>query len=190
MISENSCPTPLQSDDISAADELVHTLTAALRQVHDLIDGLTDEQYTRRPGGALPSSIGGHIRHNLDHVAAALTGLPIGVVDYDLRSRGTVVETDRGAAMAVTRQLEATLAQIDWCSVPGAVRLTVLPSAERPAIELLTTPDRELAFVLSHTIHHNALIAVIAASVGAVVPKGFGYAPSTVVYQRGQPCAQ
>lgn len=172
------------------ADELAAALAAALGQAHDLIAGLTDEQYTRRPGGPLPSSIGGHVRHNLDHVAAALAGLPGGAVDYDRRERGTAVETDRRAAMAVARRLEHALARVDWCELPGAVRLTVLPSPNRPAVELLTTPDRELAFVLSHTIHHNALIAVIAAAVGAAVPPGFGYAPATVAYQRGRPCVR
>jgi uncharacterized damage-inducible protein DinB len=173
----------------TAADELVGALTAALRQVHDLLDGMTDEQYGRRPGGALASSIGGHVRHNLDHVAGLLTGLPGGAVDYDRRERGTVIETDRLAAMATTRRLQHDLARVDWDGLPGAVRLTVLPFPDRPPVELLTTPDRELAFVLSHTIHHNALIAVIAAAVGAAVPPGFGYAPATVAYQRGRPCA-
>lgn len=173
----------------SAVDELVAALTATLRQVYDLVAGMTDEQFTQAPGGALASSIGGHVRHNLDHVAAAVTGLPCGAVDYDQRVRGTAVETDRRAALASARQLELDLVRIDWCRLPGAVRLTLLPAPGRPQVDLMTTPDRELAFVLSHTIHHNALIAVIAAAVGAVVPPGFGYAPSTVAYQRGRSCA-
>lgn len=174
----------------SAADELVAALAAALRQVHDLIGGMTDEQYTRKPGGALASSIGGHVRHNLDHVAAVLAGLPGGAVDYDRRERGTTVETDRGAAMATACRLERDLGRTDWCRLPGAVRLAVLPSPDRPPVELLTTPDRELAFVLSHTIHHNALIAVIAAAVGAYVPPGFGCAPATVAYLRASRCVR
>ena len=173
-----------------AADELAAALAAALRQVHELIAGMTDEQYTRKPGGALASSIGGHVRHNLDHVAGLLAGLPGGTVNYDRRERGTPVETDRRAAAAAACRLERDLARVDWDGLPGAVRLTVLPSPDRPPVELLTTPDRELAFVLSHTIHHNALIAVIAAAVGAAVPPGFGYAPATVAYQRGRPCAR
>ncbi|MBA4064812.1 MAG: hypothetical protein C0501_14085 [Isosphaera sp.] len=174
----------------SAADELVAALGAALRQVHDLIAGMSDEQYTRRPGGALASSIGGHVRHNLDHVAALLAGLPGGAVDYDRRERGTAVESDRQAGLAAVRRLELALGRVAWCELPGAVRLAVLPAADRTPVELLTTPERELAFVVSHTTHHNALIAVIAAAVGAAVPPGFGYAPATIAHQRGQPCAR
>lgn len=189
MTTTDNTKSTLPSVNGSAAEELALALAATLRQVHDLIGGMTDEQYVRKPGGALASSIGGHIRHNLDHVTAALAGLPRGLLDYDRRARGTSIETDRRAAMATTRQLEFDLTRVDWDGLPGAVRLTFLPSPDRPSVELLTTPDRELAFVLSHTIHHNALIAVIAAAVGAVVPPGFGYAPATVAYLRGQPCA-
>jgi uncharacterized damage-inducible protein DinB len=171
-----------------AADtaELVVALAAALRQTAELLAGLTDEQYARKPGGALPSSIGGHVRHNLDHVACLLAGLPDGRLDYDRRERGTLVETDRRAALAAVRHLECDLLRFPWACAPAAVRLALLTAPDRPPVEVATTPARELAFVLSHTIHHNALIAVLAAAVGAAVPVGFGYAPATAAYHTQQ----
>lgn len=174
-----------------APTELVAALVAALRQTADLLAGLTDEQYARKPGGALPSSIGGHVRHNLDHVASLLSGLPGGRLDYDARERGTAVESDRRAALAAVHRLERELLRFPWGDAPAAVRLTLLAAPDRPPVEVATTPPRELAFVLSHTVHHNALIAVLAAAVGASVPAMFGYAPATVAYQnrRDQPCA-
>jgi len=42
-----------------------------------------------------------------------------------------------------------------------------------------STSARELAFVISHTIHHQAIIAVLLASQGVAVPHRFGVAPST-----------
>lgn len=175
----------------AVAAELAAALTAALRQIHDLVAGLTDEQYTRKPGGALPSGIGGHVRHNLDHVANLLAGLPGGSVDYDRRDRGTPVECDRRAALAAVRALEEELAEFPWGAVPRVVRLTLLAAPDRPPVEVLTTAERELAFVLSHTIHHNALIAVLAAAVGGRTPQGFGYAPATLAYLKGaRPCVR
>jgi uncharacterized damage-inducible protein DinB len=57
------------------------------------------------------------------------------------------------------------------------------------ATALLATPDdvyrariepgRELAFVINHTIHHQALIAVLLAWHGIEVAPRFGVAPST-----------
>ena len=42
-----------------------------------------------------------------------------------------------------------------------------------------TSLGRELAFVVQHTIHHAALIAVLLDILGVRVPADFGYAPST-----------
>lgn len=185
-----AAPTRRRAAEPARTDHLLAALTATLAQLSELVDGLTDDQYTRRPGGALGSGIGGHVRHNLDHVAALLAGLPDGDLDYDRRDRGTPVETDRAAAAASVYRLVDGLSDLAWDDLPGEVRLTTLVSPDRPPVELATTAGRELAFVLSHTIHHNALIAVIAAAVGAAVPAGFGYAPATVAHRRAQACAR
>ncbi len=170
--------------DWCATDELVAALAATLRQLADLIRDLTDEQYARAPGGALPSSIGGHVRHNLDHVAALLAALPGGALDYDRRARGTAVETDRRAGLAEVRRLEQALDGARAGALPESMCLTLLAAPDRPPVTVTTSPERELAFVLSHTIHHNALIAVLVAAVGATVPPGLGYAPATIAHQR------
>ncbi len=57
-------------------------------------------------------------------------------------------------------------------------------------VQVETTVGRELAFVLSHTIHHNALIGVMAAMLGVPVPDRFGYAPSTLVHLEKRACAR
>jgi hypothetical protein len=57
-------------------------------------------------------------------------------------------------------------------------------------VHVETTVGREFAFVLSHTVHHNALIAVIAKLLGVQVPERFGYAPSTLAYLEHRRCAR
>jgi hypothetical protein len=42
-----------------------------------------------------------------------------------------------------------------------------------------TSLGRELVFVLQHTIHHEAVVAVLLAGRGRVLPGHFGVAPST-----------
>jgi uncharacterized damage-inducible protein DinB len=170
----------------TAADELVAALAATLRQLADLLRDLTDEQYATKPGGALASSIGGHVRHSLDHVATLLTALPGGALDYDRRARGTAVETDRRAGLAEVRRLEHALDDIDRQRLPAVLKLTLLPAPDRAPVCVSSTPERELAFVLSHAIHHNALVAVLLAAVGGTAPAGFGYAPATIAHQRAQ----
>jgi uncharacterized damage-inducible protein DinB len=162
-------------------------LVAVLDQLAALVGALTDEQYTARPAGVPASTIGGHVRHNLDHMAALLGGLQAGRLDYDRRERGTAVERDRAAAVTQADRLRAELLAFPWTAAPASLPLSALVAPGLPATEVRTTPEREVVFVLSHTVHHNALIAVIARLVGADPPADLGYAPSTLAHLRTHP---
>jgi hypothetical protein len=48
-----------------------------------------------------------------------------------------------------------------------------------PPMVSMSTLARELAFVLNHTIHHQAMIGLLASMHGHAVPDGFGFAAST-----------
>jgi hypothetical protein len=43
----------------------------------------------------------------------------------------------------------------------------------------ISTAGRELVFVISHTIHHNATMGVLLSEWGLALPQRFGYAPAT-----------
>jgi hypothetical protein len=47
-------------------------------------------------------------------------------------------------------------------------------------VEVASSLGRELVFVLQHTIHHQAIVALLLAARGVTIPPRFGYAPSTV----------
>lgn len=168
----------------------VRPLTALLDQLFDLVGALTDDEYARKPVGVVESSVGGHVRHNLDHVRALLAGLSKGDICYDHRDRGTAVERDRVAAMDAILTLKRDLEAYPWGTGPSFLSLSTLVAPDLPPQRVVTTVGRELAFVVSHTIHHNALIAVLVKLLGVRVPADFGYAPATVVHQRSRLCAR
>ena len=168
----------------------VRPLVTLLHQLFDLIETLTDAEYTQKPVGVVESSIGGHVRHNLDHIESLLRGLRSGGVCYDHRARDTDVEGDRLAAMDAILRLERALLTVDWSELRHLMILSALVSPDLPPVLTVTSPERELAFVVSHTIHHNALIAVMVKVLGAEIPVEFGYAPSTIVHKRSRTCAR
>ena len=168
----------------------VRPLVGLLRQLSALIETLTDDEYTRKPVGVVESSIGGHVRHDLDHIAALLRGLPTGDVCYDHRDRGTDVERDRGAARDAILRLEGELLAFAWDDLPRVVTLSALVAPDLPPVLTSTSPERELAFVVSHTVHHNALIGVMVKLLGAEVPADFGYAPSTLTHRKARTCVR
>jgi uncharacterized damage-inducible protein DinB len=165
-------------------------LVAVLRQLADVIRALTDEQYRRKPVGVVASNVGGHVRHSLDHVEALLAGVEEGELSYDQRRRGTEVETSRQAALDVIHRQERQLLAFPPQPEHRPLRLWVIVSSSLPAAEVETTVGRELAFVLSHTVHHNALIAVMAQTLGVPIPDRFGYAPSTLAHLEKAACVR
>jgi uncharacterized damage-inducible protein DinB len=161
-----------------------------LRQLASLVESLSDEQYRASPVGVVSSSIGGHVRHSLDHIDALLAAVERGELDYDQRRRGTDVETSRAAALASMARQERQLLALPTFAERRRLRLTMIVSSALPAATVETTLGRELGFVLSHTIHHNALIAVMAETLGATVPERFGYAPSTIAHLEKASCVR
>ena len=173
----------------SAMRTVVESLAASLSQLAELIESLTDEQYRQAPVGEVASSIGKHVRHCLAHVRSLLIGAERGILDYDERPRGTPIETDRCESLAMLRNLIRQLGELS-AARERTVELRTIVAADQPPIRVQTSLGREMAFVLSHTIHHGALIAVMARTLRLEVPDRFGYAPATLAYLDRSRCAR
>ncbi len=180
----------MPNDSCPSEPEVVRPLAGLLDQLFLLIEALTEEEYVRKLVSVVESSIGGHVRHNLDHITALPRDLPTGRVCYDHRDRDTAVERKGIAALNAVLQLERELRRFAWKKVPHPSRSRQLVAPDLPPVEVQTSAERELAFVVSHTIHHNALIRVMVKLIGADVPADFGYAPSTIAHKRSRTCVR
>jgi len=177
-----------QRDD--AQVPAVDAVLSVLGELSEFVRTLTDEQYTRQPVGPFKSSIGGHVRHCLDHVASVVTAAATGVLNYDDRERGTSVERDRSAALELMERQQRALLGLRVGFADRRLQMTSLICADAPPIHAATSLCRELSFVVSHTVHHNSLIAAAAALMGVPVPERFGYAPATIAWMNETPCAR
>lgn len=156
----------------------------------DLVRTINPEQYIARPESTRCGAIGGHVRHTVDHLAAWLGGIDQGLVNYDARVRGTGVETDPAQAMHAIKHHTARLAEIDDAVLIQQVEVLTSMTSCGALVRLPSTHARELAFVFSHTIHHNAIIGTIARALGVALPANFGMAPSTIAYRNHGGCVQ
>lgn len=168
---------------------LVDAIRAVLTQLRIALESLSDTQYTARPVGNIDSSIGGHVRHCLDHIASICSAEKADTLDYDLRERGTTVECDRQCAIREVDRLHDRLSAWSDADINRRIDLTVTLSGDGTRAVVSTTLARELAFVHSHTIHHNATISTMAKSLGAALPDRFGFAPATLAYMKQNACA-
>lgn len=157
----------------------VRALMALLDQLAQVIEALPSERYCMRPDSGVSGSIGEHVRHCLDHVGALLGAESTVVLSYDHRHRGTVVETDSAAACRLIRALTAELAAWPAHSLEEPLRVSTVIAPGAPPTYSWSTRGRELAFVMSHTIHHQAIVALLLSAQGVVVHERFGHSPST-----------
>jgi len=165
-------------------------LRELLDQLRALIEIISDAQYVQCPVGTSHSGVGGHIRHSLDHIGALLAGFESGEIDYEARERGTAVESDRQAALQQIRSFDSRLAHRLSEPSDRPVRTVLMLQSDCPPIALNSTFGRETAFVISHTIHHNAMIAAMLRVTGVQIPDRFGYAPGTIAHLQRQPCVR
>jgi hypothetical protein len=161
-----------------AAPGVVDALQQQLRWLRDLVAGLAGDIYAATPSRT-SGSIGQHVRHCVNHAAALVAVASPFELSYDSRVRGTRVETDPAVAAVEIDGLCLQLDKLDARSLDRPLWLRTLTHVDGPEARIATTMGREVAFVLQHTVHHAALIAVLLDAQGFAVPARFGVAPST-----------
>lgn len=166
------------TDAASDTPAILQALESQLRSVRDLIETLPAHTFRAAPSNS-SGGVGEHVRHCLDHVRALTSAVDADEISYDSRLRGTLVETDPAAAVEeIDRQIRA-LRSLDAAALTRGLALRTLMCRGGAAVSVRTTLEREAVFVVQHTIHHCATMAVLLERMRISVPPGFGYAPST-----------
>lgn len=167
-------------------DELVHENTQVLAQLAELVGRLSPDPYQRSSGLQGQHTIGKHVRHIVDHYESFLRGLAGSEgdtrVDYEHRLRDQVLETDPATARLRLTGLCTALQALSPRFAREPLQLNH-PTASK-AIELTSSVGRELVFLSSHTIHHMAIIGLLAGQLDIVVGSEFGVHPSTLRHWR------
>lgn len=164
-----------------------HPIISCTREVLDqgerLLRDLPAGAYTAVPPNA-GSTIGQHMRHILDHYVS-LMGADHSVVDYDLRHRGSGVETDVVQARAQIAAVLAWAERLDEAALTQPITVVCEVSLCRTErAQVGSTLGRELMFLSSHMVHHQAIVAMIAKALSVPVEAGLGLAPATRTYLR------
>ncbi len=162
---------------------MIRANQACLEQALTLLDALDDSQYASPRGGGSP--VGAQLRHVIEHYQSFVGGLPHRAIDYDARPRDATIEASRHRAAAVLRELIGQLATVEGLptETPVQVQMECDTGAERPNWAG-SSVGRELQFLVSHSVHHFALIKLLVAGDGTPLDADFGIAPSTLSHGR------
>lgn len=165
-------------------------LYATLEQGIGLASSLEPETFARMiPPGQ--SGVGSHLRHVADFVRAFASGVRTGRIDYDARRRDERLEREPARAVQLLRELLAELEILDLSRAhtlgqPVLVRTEAPPDAGRDEHWFGSTVGRELAALVSHNVHHYALVALALRQFGVEPPLELGVAPSTLAHWRAR----
>jgi len=180
---------------------------SVLLQLRSLMKVITQEQYvakypifnqSAKQLVHTDSAIGSHVRHIYDHYGKVLAlsrsdrnnGSVNGtVLSYDIRTRGTDVESNLASAIDMNDVLVKRLAEIsiDQHMMDMSVSISHVTDGAGSQISLPSTLARELVFVSHHGIHHVATVKSLILThypdidMGEVsIVSDIGKAPSTI----------
>jgi len=145
----------------------------------DVVGGLDDLTYRR--DSTTSSSVGEQFRHNLDFLNTFLNGIDRGSIDYTRRERDPRVSTSRNYAVQKFENASRKISTLTRSRISGLVSVR---SEAVGSLWLTSSVIREMEFVLSHTIHHHALIGEKLFAMGISLDAGFGVALSTQDFRR------
>ena len=167
-------------------NDIVEENAHAIGQLIELLESLPASLYRQSFGQRKQHVIGKHVRHIIDHYSALLsaTDTPGALLDYESRDRNLSLETDRRAG---AHQLSETLRTLRCrFSAKHSDELVMLHTSDEQEQVATTSVARELVFLASHTIHHMAIIGMLAEQAGVKVSADFGVHPSTLRYLQRQ----
>lgn len=158
-----------------------------LTEIRSLLDQINTSQYSTPLTLLSGSTIGQHVRHILEFYQCLLKA-ENGIVNYDQRERNLTLETNIYFAQSQIDNILKSLAE-----AAPTTELTLqgnYTDHEGHSDSIPTTYQRELAYCLEHSIHHQALIKVglKELNIENIINRNFGVAPATIRYQNQ--CAQ
>ncbi|WP_338790165.1 DinB family protein [Bernardetia sp. Wsw4-3y2] len=157
-----------------------HSNIAVLKQLKDLLNQLSDKEYAQPLPIISQNTIGKHVRHILEFYTCLFTGIENKSIDYDARKRNLELENYTEKALETSNLIAETLLNLD-----KDVELELFATLPHQRVKLTSTVERELLYVLEHTIHHFAIIKIAVKNEfpHVKVADDFGVAYATLQHQ-------
>lgn len=132
------------------------------------------------------NGIGPHLRHCYEHLAALHQGLPEGTIRYDARARDARIEQDPEVFKNEMAPVVTWIRGLANSQLDGSLTIHQIPRIDADEIVSESTLRRELLFVTSHTIHHLAIVGMLAELHGVDLGRELGVAYSTTTHEHQQ----
>jgi hypothetical protein len=161
---------------------LIPSINNSLDELVDLLNQLSEKEYSSSCFELSGASIGEHTRHIVEMFQCLNQNYDLGIVNYDKRERNVLIQTNTDFAVQMILDVKNSIQRENK-------KLELQQMIDGTAIKIQSNYYRELLYNLEHCIHHQALIKVaILKFENVAVDENFGVARSTVEYRKQ--CAQ
>lgn len=154
-----------------------------LSQLTDVVNQLTEHDFSKPVNALGNSTLGQHLRHTLEFFICLENGFANGVINYDKRAHDKLIETDKFIALSVISKVDVfvNLQQTD-----KALKLEAAYDLDKEEfVTIETNYLRELVYNIEHAVHHMAImkIGIREAAPYVKLSPDFGIAASTIRFQ-------
>jgi hypothetical protein len=161
---------------------LIPSINNSLNELVDLLNQLSEKEYSKSCFELSGASIGEHTRHIVEMFQCLNQNYDSGIVNYDKRERNVLIQTNTDFAVQMILDIKNNIKKENK-------KLELQQMIDGTAIRIQSNYHRELLYNLEHCIHHQALIKVAILKFENVTVDGnFGVARSTIEYRKQ--CAQ
>ncbi len=154
--------------------QILHQLIGLLEQINITI-------YTKSLSPLHHNSVGQHIRHITEFYICLINGYETKVVNYDNRERNFKIELDIDFTIDIIKHIQQRLTE----EFSDQSISLISKFGTDSSIAVNSSFDRELNYLIEHTIHHFAIIKIGLNEVFPEVelPENFGIAHSTIQFR-------
>jgi len=170
-----------------AMEKLIRANLHFLDQAERLLVQVADGDYGEAVETFYGSTLGQHLRHCLDHYISLLAGLDKAKVDYDCRARQEDLESSTASAIEEVLRVRSELEALLMRQAPRDL-LVKMNCGTDDADWQPSTLGRELQFLVSHTVHHFAMMGGMCHQLGVALEDDFGVAPATLSHREEAGC--
>ena len=157
---------------------MIPAITQNLNRGINLLNSISDQEYSNNSTAPYYSSIGVHMRHILDVFSCVFQGIEEGLIDLSSRQRNQLAETKVSVGLDYFEQIITQLNNVNPADLDKVVKVK-----DDLGLGMVTANYTFAAALIqahSHAIHHFASIGYIISQLGINLPDSdFGYNPTT-----------
>ncbi len=158
------------------------TIATNLEQLKNVLNQISDTQFTRKLPVLSTSTLGMHIRHIIEFYQCLLEARQTKTVDYDARKRNIELETQPLKCITAINDIISAVEENNR-DFSMNLKANYAMDNQDGSITLQTTFYRELLYNIEHTVHHMAIIKIGLKALQdhhITIDDNFGVAVSTI----------